>query len=131
MIFEKVYISLGYLFRNLKTGKYRCFYIRENNTRFDKSILLCTNEDLQTMQNKTNKQDILEVCTHKGQNTICLITSVIIFTALLKSVPKVFADSVIPEPLLGNHQVNLFISDSRKQSYNNNFFVSSMCGLFA
>ena len=127
----KIDISLGFLLHNLKTDEYRYFSFCENNTLFEKSMLLCTDADLTNMQNKTNKQEILEICTQEGQNTNCLITNVTIFAALLKSVPMVTADSVIPEPLLENHQVNFFVSDSRKQIHNYNCFVLSNCGSFA
>ena len=38
-------------------------------TLFDNSMLLCTKADLTTIQNKVNKQDIIEVCTKERQNT--------------------------------------------------------------
>ena len=106
--------ALGFVLRKIQTGEYRYFYAHENNTLFDKSMLLCTKSDLTSTQNKVNKQDIIEVCTQERQNTkwrFKLITNVTIFAALLKNVPTGCPDSVIPKPLLRNHQVDCLISD--------------------
>ena len=44
------------------------------------------------------------------------------FAALLKNLPMGCPDSVIPEPILSNHQVYCLISDAHtQQSYNDNF----------
>ena len=59
----KINIGSVFVLRNIETGNYRYFYAHENNTLFDKPILLCTKTDLTTIQNKVNKQDIIEVCT--------------------------------------------------------------------
>ena len=75
---------------NIETGKYRILYAQENNTLFDKSMLLCTEADLTTTQNKVNKQDIFVVCTQERQNTkwrFQLITNVSILLALLTNLP--------------------------------------------
>ena len=127
-VFEKldcaaeINIALGFVLRNIETGEYRYFYPLENNTLFDKSILLCTKGDLTTIQNKVKKQDIIEVCTQYRQNAkwrFKLITNLTIFAALLKNVPMGRPDSVIPDPLLRNHQGNCLISDAHtQQSYN-------------
>ena len=105
----KIIIALGFVLRNIETGKYHYFYAHENNTLFDKSLLLFTQADLTTIQNKVNKQDIIEVCTQDRQNTkrrFKLIANVTIFAALLKNVPMGCPDSKNPKPLLRNHQVN-------------------------
>ena len=120
----KINIALGYVLRNIETNKYRYFYAHENNTLFDKSILLCTEADLTTIQDKANKQDIIEICTQERQNTkwrFKLITNVTIFAALLKNVQMGCPDSVIPEPLMRNNHVNCLVSDrDTKQPYNDN-----------
>ena len=120
----KINIALVFVLRNIETSEYRYFYAHENNTLFDKSILLCTKADLTTIQNKVNKQDIIEICTQERQNTKWrskLITNVTIFAALLKKVPMGCPDSMIPEPLLRNNHVNCLVSDrDTKQPYNDN-----------
>ena len=53
----------------VETEEYHYFYTNENNTHFDKSIVLSTDTDLMTIQNKVNKQDIIEVFTQERPNT--------------------------------------------------------------
>ena len=65
----KIIIALEFVLRTIETGENRNFYAHENNTLFDKPILLCTKADLMTIQNKANKQDFIEVCTQERQNT--------------------------------------------------------------
>ena len=87
-----------------------------------------------TIQNKVNKQDIIEVCPQERQNTnwrFKLITNVTIFAALLENVPMGSPDSLIREPLLRNNQVICLISDAHtQQPYNDIVFVSSTCSSF-
>ena len=64
----KINIALGFVLRNTETGEHRYFYAHENNTLFDKYMLLCTKADLTTIQKKINKQDTIEVCTQEKQN---------------------------------------------------------------
>ena len=120
----KINIALGFLLRNIETSGYRYFYAHENNTLFDKYILLFTKADLTTIQNKVNKQDIIEICTQERQNTkwrFKLIANVTIFAALLNNVPMGCPDSVISEHLLMNNHVNCLVSDrNTKQPYNDN-----------
>ena len=120
----KINIALGFVLRNIEMSKYGYFYTHENNTLFDKSVLLCTKADLTNIQNKVNKQDIIEVCTQERHSTkwqFKLITNVNIFAALLKNVPMGCPDSVIPEPLLRNNHVNYLVPDQNtKQPYNHN-----------
>ena len=83
----KTKIALAFVLRIIETSDYSSFYAHENNTLFGKSILLCTKADLTTIQNRVNKQDIIEVCTQERQNTECrfkLITNMTIFAALLR-----------------------------------------------
>ena len=123
----------GFVLGNIELGEYRYFYAHENNTLFDKSILLCTEADLKTLQNKVNKQNIIEICTQERQNTkwrFKLITNVTIFAALLKNVPMGCPSSVIPELLLINHQVNCLISDAHtQQPYNLQFIYMEQLNL--
>ena len=120
----KINIALWFALCNIETCEYRYFYAHENNTLFAKFILLFTKADLTTIQNKVNKQDIIDVCTQERQNTerrFKLITNVTIFAALLKNLPMGCPDSVIPEPLLRNNHVNCLISDAHtREPYKDN-----------
>ena len=63
----KINISLGFVLRNIETGKYRYFYAHENNNLFEKSHLHCTKADLITIQGKVEKFGIVEQCTQERQ----------------------------------------------------------------
>ena len=121
---ERVKIALGFVLCKIESGEYGYFYAHENNTLFDKSMLLCTKADLTTIPNKVNKQDILKVCTQERQKTnwrFKLITNKTIFAALLKNVPMGCPDSVILEPVLRKNHVTYLVSDQNtKQPYNDN-----------
>ena len=82
--------------------------------------MLCFKADLTTIQGKEEKFDIVEQCTQERQNTkrrFNLITNVTIFAALLKSIPMGCPDSVLPEPLLRDTQVNCLLSNKNKEPY--------------
>ena len=75
---------------NMETGEYRYYYAHENNTLFDKSMLLCTKADLTTVQEKVIKQGIIEVCRQESKNTnwrFKLIANVTICASLPKNIP--------------------------------------------
>ena len=61
----KINIALGFVLRNKETGEHRYFYVHQNKTLFDKSMLLCTKADSTSIQNKVNKQDIIEFCAQE------------------------------------------------------------------
>ena len=60
---------MQFVLSNIEAGEFRYFYAHENNTLFDKSMLLCTEADLTTIQNKVNKQDIIEICKQETRET--------------------------------------------------------------
>ena len=87
---------------------------------FEKLQLLCTKADLTSIQCKVEKFDIVEQCTQEHQNTkwrFKLITNVTIFAALLRNIPMVCPDSVLPELLLRHTIVNCLLSDKNKQPF--------------
>ena len=92
----------------------------ENYTLSDKFLLLCTTADLTTIENKVIKQDKIEVCTQERQNTkwqFKLNPNLTTFENVLREC----RDSVIPEPLLRNNNVNCLISDrNAKQLHSDN-----------
>ena len=65
----KINIAPGFVLRSIETGEYRYFYAHENNTLFEKPLLLCTKADMITIEGKGEKIDIVEQCTQKRQNT--------------------------------------------------------------
>ena len=118
----KINISLGFVLRNIETGEYRYFYAHENNVSIEKNHLLCTKADLITIRAKLETFDFVEQCTQEREITkwrFKLITNVTIFAVLLKNNPM-GTNSVLPDPLLKNHSVNLLFSNKEKYPYKDN-----------
>ena len=96
----KVNLALGFILRNVNTDEYRYFYAHEKNTVFAKSHLLCSKGDLVSLQDRTEKMDLLETCAQELENTnwrFALTTNLTIFCALLKTIPMRCIDAVLPE----------------------------------
>ena len=116
----KINIAPGFVLRNIEIGEYRYFYAHENKTLPKKSHLLGTKAGLITIQGKVEKFDIAEQCTQERQNTklrLNLITNLTLFAVLLKNVPMGCPDSVLPELLPQNTQVNCLLSSKNQEPY--------------
>ena len=77
----------------------------------ERSKLVCTPDDITNLKEKLQKLDIVELCTRERANTkwkFYKLTNLTVFVALLKDVPMGCKDSVLPEPLLKNQNVNCF-----------------------
>ena len=113
----KVNIALGFVLKNIEDGMCRYFYAHENNTIMEKSKLVCTPDDIVNLKEKVQKMDINDLCTRERANTkwkFYKLTNVTVFAALLKDIPMSCKDTVLPEPLLKNHNVNcLFLREIR------------------
>ena len=70
------------------------------------------------------KMDIVDICTRERANTkwkFYKLTDLTIVASLLRDVPMGCKDTVLPEPLLKNHNVNcLTFERNTRQPYNNN-----------
>ena len=68
--------------------------------------------------------DIVDIYTRERANTKCKfykLTNLTFFASLLKDVPMACKDTVLPEPLLNNHNVNcLTFERNTSQPYNDN-----------
>ena len=116
----KVNLALGFILRNVDTDEYRYFYAHENNTFFEKSHLLCSKGDLVSLQDRVEKMDLVETCAQERENTewrFALTTKVTKFCALLKNIPMVCIDAVLPEQLLRRSDVNCLVSNSYGETY--------------
>ena len=102
----------------------RYFYVHENNTIMEKSKLLCTPDDIVNLKEKLQKMDIIDLCTRERANTkwkFYKLTNLTIIAALLKDIPMGCKDTVLPEPLLRNCNVNcLTFERNSSQPYNDN-----------
>ena len=75
----------------------------------ERSKLVFTPDDITKLKEKLQKMDIVDLCTRERANTkwkFYKLTNLTVFAALLKDVPMGCKDSVLPEPLLKNQNVN-------------------------
>ena len=120
----KINIAFGFVLKNVEVGMCRYFYAHENNNIMEKSKLVCTPDDFVNLKEKLQKMDIIDLCTRERANTkwkSYKLTNVRVFAALLKDIPMGCKDTVLPEPLLKNCNVNcLNFERNSSQPYNDN-----------
>ena len=90
----------------------------------EKSKLVCTPDDITNLKEKLQKMNIVDLCTRERANTkwrFYTLTNLTVFAALLKDVPMGCKDSVLPESLLKNQNVNcLTYEHNTKKPYKDN-----------
>ena len=90
----------------------------------ERSKLVCSQDDITKLKNRMQKLNVADVCTRERANTkwkIYKLTNLTIFAASLKDVPMGCKDTVLPEPLLRNCNVNcLTYEKNLLQPYNDN-----------
>ena len=90
----------------------------------ERAKLVCTQADMTNLKNKMQKIDNVDICTReraKSKWKFYKLTNLTIFASLLKDVTMGCKDTVLPEPLLKNHNVNcLTYEKNRLQPYNYN-----------
>ena len=120
----KVNLAFGFILKNIEDGGFRNFYAHENNTRLDRSKLVCTHDDLAKLKDFLNKTDVIESCSRERINTkwrFFKLTHLTVFAASLKDVPMGCKNAVLPEPLLKKHTINcLTFEENTRQPYNDN-----------
>ena len=120
----KVNLAFGCVLKNVENGSCRYFYAHENNTVMERSKLVCTQADMTNLKYRMQKMHIVDICTRERSNTECKfykLTNLTIFASLPKDVPMGCKDTVLPEPLLKNHNVNfLTFERNTRQPYNDN-----------
>ena len=120
----KVNLAFGFVLKNIEDGMCRYFYAHENNTIMETSKLVCTQADMTNLKDRMQKMDIVDICTRERANTkwkFYKITNLTIFASLLKDVPMGCKDTLLPEPLLRNGNVNcLTFERNTRQPYNDN-----------
>ena len=125
-----VNLAFGFVLKNVEDGSCRFFYTHENNTLLERSKLVCTRDDNTNLKEKT---DIVDLCTREKANTkwkFYKLKNVTVFAALLKDVPMGCEDSVLPEPLLKNQNVNCLTFEKYTQKpYNDNLCLSRAVAL--
>ena len=90
----------------------------------EKSKFVCTPNDIVNLKEKIQKKYNIDLCTRERANTkwkFYKLTNVTVFAALLKDIPMGCKDTVLPEPLLRNCNVNcLTFERNSSQHYNDN-----------
>ena len=120
----KVNLAFGFVLKIIEDGVCRYFYAHENKPIMEKSKLVCTPVDIFNLKEKLQKMVIFDLCTRERANTkwkFYKLTSLTIFAALLKDIPMGCKDTVLPEPLLRNCNVNcLTFERNSSQPYKDN-----------
>ena len=78
----------------------------------DRAFLLSNRNDLLNIQNEIEKLDLIEACTQERQNSkwrFTVIINVTVFAAFFTNIPMGCSDSLLPEPLLRNPEVNCLL----------------------
>ena len=89
----------------------RYSYNQENITLMERSKLVCTQADMTNLKDRMQKMDNVESCTQEKTHTKWKIykrTNFSFFASFLKNVSMGSEDTVLPERLSKNHNVNCF-----------------------
>ena len=90
----------------------------------ERSKLVCTQADMANLKVRMQRIYIVDICTQERANTkwkFYKLTILTIFASLLKVVSMGCKVTVLPEPLLKNHNVNCLTFDrNARQPYNDN-----------
>ena len=120
----KVILAFGFVLQNIEDGMCRYFYAHQNNTFMERSELVCTQLVMTNLKDRMQKVDFVDICTRERANTkwkFYKLTNLPIFASLLKDIPIGCKDTVLPELLLKNHNVNcLTYEKNTLQPYNDN-----------
>ena len=120
----KVNLAFGFVLKSIEDGMCRYFYAHENNTIVERAKLLCTQADMTNLKKRMQKMEIVYLCSRERSNLkwkFYKLTNLTIFASLLKDVPMGCKDTVLPEPLLKNHNVIcLTFQKNTRQPYNEN-----------
>ena len=118
----KVNLAFVFVLKNIEDGLCRYLYAQANNTIMERAKLVCTQADMTNLKETMQKLDIVHLCSRERSNTklkFYKLTNLTIVALLLKGVPMGCKDTVLPEPLLKNHNVNcLTFQRNTRQPYN-------------
>ena len=65
----KVNLAFGFVLKNVEDGSSRYFYAHENNTVMERSKIVCTQADMTNLKDRTQRTDIVDICTRERTNT--------------------------------------------------------------
>ena len=124
----EVNLAFGIVLKNVENGSCRYFYTHKNNTLMERSKLVCTPDDNTNPKQKLQKMDMVDLCTRERATTkwkFYKLTNLTVFAALLKDVPEGCKDTVLPEPLLRNQNVNCLIFEKIQENLTMTIFAFS------
>ena len=117
-------LAFGFVLKNIEDRMCRYFYAHENNTIMERAKPVCAQADMTNLKDRMQKMVIVDLCTRERANTkwkFHKFTHLTIFASLLKDVPRGCKDTVLPEPLLRNSNVNrLTFERNTREPYNDN-----------
>ena len=93
----KVNLAFGFILKNIEDGRFRYFYVHENNTLLDRSKIVCTKGDLKKLKDILNKTDVIASCSTERLNTkwrfyrLAILT---VFDASIRDVPMGCKDAI-------------------------------------
>ena len=122
----KVNLEFGFALKNIQDGMCRYFYAQVNITIMERAKIVCTQADMTNLKDRMPKMDIVDICTREREraNTkwkFYELSTLTIFASLLKDVPMGCKNTVLPELLLRNCNVNcLTFERNTLQPYNDN-----------
>ena len=59
----KLNLVLGFILKNIEDGKFRYFYIHDNNTQIEQSKIVRNKDDMAKLKEILKKTDVIESCT--------------------------------------------------------------------
>ena len=96
-------LALDFILKIIEDGKFRYYYVHENNTLLEQSKLVSNKDDMAKLKEILMKTDVIESCTKERSNTkwrFSKLTNLTIFAALLRDIPMGCKDAVLLESLL-------------------------------
>ena len=122
-------LALDLILKIIKDGKFRYYYVHENNTLLEQSKLVSNKDDMAKLKETLMKTDVIESCTKERSNTkwrFSKLTNLTIFAALLRDIPMGCKDAVLPESLLKKIIQSIALLTNRTlKNHTKTIFVSS------
>ena len=119
----KINLAFGFVLKNTENGMCRLFYAHENKSIKERTKLVCTQSDMTNLKDM-RKMNTVDVCTREKANTkwkFYKLSNLTFFASLFEDVPMGCKDTVLPEPIFKNHNVNcLTFERNTRQTYNDN-----------
>ena len=121
----KLNLALGFILKNIEEGKFKYFYVHENNTLLEQSKLVSNKDDMAKSKEILKKTYVIESCTKERFNTkwrFSKITNPTIFAGLLRDIPMGCKDAILPEK---SYSQLPYLPTKHQKKHTKTIFVSS------